>query len=83
VPGQLSQDLPTFTHFEAAAELVTPEDATASTPCGPAIADELVASVEEYADAGYTHLYFHQIGPDQAGFLQFWEAELAPALRNR
>jgi hypothetical protein len=29
---------------------------------------------------GYTHVYFHQIGPDQAGFFRFWRDELAPNL---
>ena len=35
-----SQDLPTWTHFEQAAELVTEEQATKSVPCGPDIADD-------------------------------------------
>ena len=81
VPGQLSQDLPTWTHFEQAAEMVTEEDATKSTPCGPDIVDEIVGSVREYERAGYDHLYFHQVGPDQDGFFDFWREELRPALR--
>jgi coenzyme F420-dependent glucose-6-phosphate dehydrogenase len=83
VPGQLSQDLPTWTHFEQAAELVDEDDATASTPCGPDITDALVSTVGEYQDAGYDHLYFHQIGPDQEGFFSYWQRELAPALEER
>ena len=31
-----------------------------------------------FADAGYDHVYFHQIGPDQEGFLRFAERELLP-----
>jgi coenzyme F420-dependent glucose-6-phosphate dehydrogenase len=54
--------------------------ATEKTPCGPDIRDELVDSVREYVSAGYDHLYFHQIGPDQEGFLSFWQDELRPAL---
>ena len=76
VPGQLSQDLPTWTHFEQATEIVTEDDATKSVPCGPDIAGELVDSVQQYVDAGYDHLYFHQIGDDQDGFFRFWESEL-------
>jgi G6PDH family F420-dependent oxidoreductase len=82
VPGQLSQDLPTWSHFEAAAEMVSREEATASIPCGPSIEAQLVESVDEYTSAGYTHLYFHQIGPDQNGFFEYWESELEPALRK-
>ncbi len=80
ITGQLSQDLPTWTHFEQAAEMVTEDDVTESTPCGPRIVDQLVESVRTYEKAGYDHLYFHQIGRDQEGFLDFWTRELRPAL---
>lgn len=79
IPGQLAQDLPTWSHFETAAELVTEDDAVASIPCGPDVGP-VVDSVRTYLDAGYDHLYFHQVGPDQEGFLGFWERELGPAL---
>jgi G6PDH family F420-dependent oxidoreductase len=80
IPGQLSQDLPTWSHFETAAQIVTEDLATKSVPCGPDVKDELLESVRSYVDAGYDHLYFHQIGPDQAGFVDYWQRELAPAL---
>jgi G6PDH family F420-dependent oxidoreductase len=80
VPGQLSQDLPTWTHFEQATEIVTEAEATSSVPCGPDLVDQLRDSVRSYVDAGYDHLYFHQIGPDQDGFLRSWESELRDAL---
>lgn len=80
MPGQLSQDLPTWTHFEQATEKVTEDDATESVPCGPDIVADVVESVRQYEDAGYDHLYFHQIGDDQDGFLRLWESELHPAL---
>ena len=80
VPGQLSQDLPTWTHFEQATEIVTEDDATKSVPCGPDVAGELAESVEQYLDAGYDHLYFHQIGDDQEGFCKAWAAGLAEKL---
>ena len=79
IPGQLSQDLPTWTHFEQATQLVTEEDATGSVPCGPD-PEPVVESVRTFLAAGYDHLYFHQIGPDQDGFLRFWTNELSPAL---
>jgi len=81
--GQLSQDLPTWTHFEQATEPLTTEQVTASTPCGPDIVPDLLATVHKYEDAGYDHVYFHQVGPDQDGFLRFWEQELRPALAQR
>ena len=35
---------------------------------------------KEFADAGYDHVYFHQVGPDQEGFLRFYEREVAQRL---
>jgi G6PDH family F420-dependent oxidoreductase len=79
VTGQLSQDLPTYSHFEDAAKMVTEDDAVSSVPCGPD-PKPVLESLRRFTDAGYDHVYLHQIGPDQAGFLRFWRTELAPAL---
>ncbi len=79
IVGQLSQDLPTWNHFEQAAEMVTEDDAAEGTPCGPDV-EPVVDLARQYVDAGYDHVYFHQIGPDQDGFLRFWSDELSPAL---
>lgn len=77
--GQLSQDLPTPSHFEDATAPLTEDDVAGKVVCGPDVAAH-VELVRSYADAGFTHLYFHQVGPDQEGFLRFWETELRPAL---
>jgi coenzyme F420-dependent glucose-6-phosphate dehydrogenase len=79
ISGQLSQDLPTWTHFEAAAEMVTEDDVARSVACGPDVVP-IVESVHEFITAGFDHLYFHQIGPDQNGFFEFWVNSLQPAL---
>ena len=42
----------------------------------------MVESVRQYLDAGYDHVYFHQIGPDQNGFFRFWSEQLQPALKD-
>lgn len=79
IPGQLHQDLPTPEHFEQAAGLVTEEDATKGTPCGPD-PDPYVAAVAAFADAGFDEVTITQIGPDQEGFFRFYERELQPRL---
>ena len=79
VPGQLSQDLPTFTHFEQAAELVDVETATDGLVHGPDV-EGLVRQAKEYLDNGFDHVHFHQIGPDQDAFLDVWEREGRDAL---
>jgi G6PDH family F420-dependent oxidoreductase len=75
IPGQLHQDLPTPTHFEQAASMVTEEAANEGTPCGPD-PEAYVAAVREYADAGFDEVALTQIGPDQEGFFRFYEREL-------
>lgn len=81
VPGQLSQDLPTPYHFEQASSAVTPDDIASSVPCGPD-PDAILGSVETAIGNGVDHVYFHQIGPDQEGFLALWRDHLAPALAH-
>ncbi|MGV3760026.1 MAG: TIGR03557 family F420-dependent LLM class oxidoreductase [Actinomycetota bacterium] len=81
VVGQLSQDLPTFTHFEQAAQMVAEDDATSSVPCGNDVG-AVVEAVQQFVDAGYDHVYLHQIGPDQDAFLDAWRGELGQAVRE-
>jgi coenzyme F420-dependent glucose-6-phosphate dehydrogenase len=81
IPGQLSQDLPTWTHFEQASQLVTPDHIRDSIVCGADV-DAVRAAASAYADAGFTSLHFHQVGPDQRGFLEWWREELSDALSD-
>jgi coenzyme F420-dependent glucose-6-phosphate dehydrogenase len=68
--GPLSQDLRLPADFMAASELVRPEDVAASTPLGPDPGLWL-AAIDEFAQAGYTHVYVHQVARDQEGFIRF------------
>jgi G6PDH family F420-dependent oxidoreductase len=79
VPGQLNQDLRTPAHFAQAVETVTPEMVAEDVLCGPN-PDPVIEAIDEAIDAGIDHVYLHQIGPDQDGFLEFWSEELAPEL---
>ena len=44
-------------------------------------ADEVVASIKTYVDAGFNHLVFHAPGHDQARFQELFARDLAPRLR--
>lgn len=79
IPGQLSQDLPTFTHFEQAAGLVTRDTIADEVLCGNDVS-AVVEAVHAFSDAGFTMLHFHQIGRDQDAFLDWWRDELNDAL---
>jgi G6PDH family F420-dependent oxidoreductase len=79
--GELSQELPTPKHFEQAVTPLKEDDVVSSFPLGPDPKPYL-ESLAEYGDAGYDIVFVTQIGPDQDGFLSFYERELAPALAS-
>jgi coenzyme F420-dependent glucose-6-phosphate dehydrogenase len=77
--GDLSYELPRPEHFEQATEDLTPPDLAEAIPCGPD-PDRYLEDIRAYEQAGYTHVYFHQVGYDQDGFFRFWQKELQPKL---
>ena len=77
VPGELGVELPLPRHFEQAAEVVREDDVAGSVVCGPDPEAHLEA-IRSYVDAGYDHVYLHQVGPDQEGFFRFYEREVLP-----
>ncbi len=81
LPGELSQELPMPAHFEQAAELVTPDKVAEAIVCGPDVGP-IRDKIKEFADAGFSHVYIHQVGPDQEGFFRFAEEELLPKLKT-
>ena len=81
ITGELSQELPNPEHFEQAAQMVTPDDVAEKIPCGPDV-DRIRESIDQYADAGYDHVYIHQIGPDEEAFIGMAEREILPRYRS-
>jgi coenzyme F420-dependent glucose-6-phosphate dehydrogenase len=79
IPGELSAELPLPRHFEQAATTVRPEDLRDKIVLGAGV-EPYLETVATYRDAGFDHLWFHQVGPDQEGFLDFAHKELLPAL---
>jgi G6PDH family F420-dependent oxidoreductase len=77
--GELSQELPLPAHFEQATEDVTEEQIAESVVCSPD-ARRHVEELRKFVDAGFDHVYIHQVGPDQEGFQRFYEREVLPAL---
>ena len=75
--GSHAFELPLPKHFEEEAELVGEDDIAESVVCGPDPRRHLDA-IAEYAEAGYSHVYVHQVGPDQDGFFEFYEREILP-----
>jgi coenzyme F420-dependent glucose-6-phosphate dehydrogenase len=77
--GPLSTELRSPEDFEAAAEMVTEEDVSASVICDPD-PQYHVDQIRKYAEAGYDNVYIHQVGPDQDSFFDFYQREVLPRL---
>jgi G6PDH family F420-dependent oxidoreductase len=78
--GDLNQELPLPRHFEQASSLVTEEDVAEHVVCGPD-ADLHRARIDQYVEAGFDHVYVHQVGPEQESFFRFYEREILPRYR--
>jgi coenzyme F420-dependent glucose-6-phosphate dehydrogenase len=77
VTGDLSQELALPRHFEDAAEMVSEDDVAEKIVCG-SDAEKYFEQIDQYADAGFDHVYLHQVGADQESFFRFAQAELLP-----
>ncbi|HEX2096298.1 MAG TPA: hypothetical protein VHF50_02900, partial [Solirubrobacterales bacterium] len=78
--GSLGWELPLPAHFEQATSWAGEDDIAESIVCGPDPARH-VAAIEEYVDAGYDHVYIHQVGPRQDGFFDFYAREVLPKFK--
>ena len=77
--GPLGQELATTSHYEAVAELVREDDLAESVVSGADPGKHLEA-IREYEQAGFTHVFVHQIGQDQDAFLRLYADEILPNL---
>ena len=75
--GPLSTELSLPEQFQQAAQMVKEEDVAKEVVCGPDPARH-IEKIQEYVDAGYDHVYVHQVGPDQEGMIRFYEREVLP-----
>jgi coenzyme F420-dependent glucose-6-phosphate dehydrogenase len=75
--GELTQELPLPRHFEQAASTVTQDQLTQAIVCGPD-SQRHVEKVGQYVDAGFDHVFIHQVGPDQSSGLAFYAREVLP-----
>jgi G6PDH family F420-dependent oxidoreductase len=77
VQGQALSDLARPKDFERITAALSEETVTADIVCGPDV-DQHVQAIGRFAAAGFTEVYVHQIGPDQAGFLRFYRDLVLP-----
>ena len=78
--GQFKNELPRVAYLEQASKTVTPEVIQEEVVCGPDPQRHL-DGIAEFVKAGFDHVYVHQVGPDQEGFMRFYEREILPHSR--
>ena len=79
LPGDLSQELAQPAHFEQASELLSEDELAEIVACGPD-RERHIEMIGRFSEAGFDHVYIHQIGPDQQGFMDFYAGEVFPRL---
>ena len=80
--GEVSQELPNPSQFTDLAKSVTEDQVAEVVLCSPD-ADQHLERIDEYTKAGYDHVYIHQIGPDQDGFIDFAAREVLPKVGSK
>jgi G6PDH family F420-dependent oxidoreductase len=75
--GNVTQELALPADFADLASIVREDDIAKVIPCGPA-RQPILDAIGAYVDAGYDHVYIHQVGPAQRDFLEFAGRELVP-----
>jgi coenzyme F420-dependent glucose-6-phosphate dehydrogenase len=74
--GPLNQELPLPSHFEQAAKMVTEDAVAESIICGNDSKKHL-DMIAKFVDAGYDHIYIHQLG-DQELLFDFYQKNILP-----
>lgn len=81
ITGQLSQELALPLYFEQTAQLLTEDQVAQSLVLGPD-SEQHAQALRSFEQAGFTHVYVHQAGPDQEGFFSFYERDVLPRVQR-
>ena len=79
--GRLHVDLATPKHFEDAVEAMGKVEIPEDSVFGPK-PEPYVEAIQSLQENGFDHIYMHQVGTDQEGFLDFFQSTLLPELEE-
>ena len=79
--GRLHVDLATPKHFEDAVEAMGKIEIPEDSVFGPK-PEPYIEALQSLQENGFDHIYIHQVGPDQEGFLEFFSSTLLPKLEE-
>ena len=77
--GKLHVDLPTPKHFEDVVEAMSKVEIPEDSVYGPK-PEPYIKAIQSLQENGFDHIYLHQVGPNQEGFLDFFKGSLLPIL---
>jgi G6PDH family F420-dependent oxidoreductase len=69
-------------YFGEVADTLTEDKVAESIVCGPD-PDKHIDAIEKCVSSGSDHVYVHQVGRNQEGFLSFYQNEVLPHFRGR
>lgn len=73
----LNWEIKTPKYFQELAKMTDPESLTREIACGND-PEEHIAEIKRFIKAGYDHVFIHQLGPQQEGFIEFYKEEVLP-----
>jgi coenzyme F420-dependent glucose-6-phosphate dehydrogenase len=82
VPGELGVELTEPQHFEEVSKLIFADSVAEKVACGPGT-EPILEKIGAFMDAGFDHVFLHQVGPRQEEFLEFAKSMLLPAIDRR
>lgn len=75
--GELGQELKLPRHFEQAVKTVREEDVAEAMVCS-SDPQKHIEAIQEFIDAGFDHVYVHQVGLEQEPFFDFYRRSVLP-----
>jgi G6PDH family F420-dependent oxidoreductase len=79
--GRLHVDLPAPKHFEDAVKAMGKVEIPEDSVFGPK-PEPYIKAIRSLQENGFDHIYLHQVGTDQEGFLDFFKSTLFPLLEE-
>jgi coenzyme F420-dependent glucose-6-phosphate dehydrogenase len=76
----LNWEIQTPKYFEELAKMNDPETLAREIACGDD-PQRHIDEIKEFIKAGYNHVFVHQLGPEQEGFINFYKEEVLPAFK--
>ncbi|MCK9519270.1 MAG: TIGR03557 family F420-dependent LLM class oxidoreductase [Dehalococcoidia bacterium] len=80
--GNFQWEIKTVEQFDEMVKMVTPEMVAKSIVCGPdpgKVHDQL----QQFADAKFTHVVIHNVGPNQEQFMEWAAREILPQFQQQ